>query len=39
MRAWRQLVGQAVDEMAEQGVFSESVLQQVRADLESFRKR
>jgi TRAP-type C4-dicarboxylate transport system substrate-binding protein len=39
MRAWRQLVDRAVDEMAAQGVYSEAVLKQVRADLEAFRKR
>jgi TRAP-type C4-dicarboxylate transport system substrate-binding protein len=39
MRAWQQSVSQAVDEMARQGIYSEAVLQQVRAELEAYRKR
>ena len=39
MRTWRQVLGRAVDEMARQGVYSESVLQQVRAELETYRKQ
>ena len=39
MQEWRRKVGQAVDEMARQGVYSEQLLQQVRAELEAFRNR
>jgi TRAP-type C4-dicarboxylate transport system substrate-binding protein len=39
MQAWRQRVGRAVDDMARQGIYSEALLEQVRGDLATFRKR
>ena len=39
MRVWQQTVGRAVDEMAHQGVYSESLLKQVRSELERYRKQ
>jgi len=39
MRAWRQAVDGAVDEMARQGVYSQTLLQQVRAELAAWRQR
>ena len=33
MQVWRQAVDQAVDEMARQGIYSQQLLEQVRADL------
>jgi TRAP-type C4-dicarboxylate transport system substrate-binding protein len=39
MQVWRQAVDQAVDEMARQGIYSQQLLEQVRADLEVLRSQ